>query len=143
MMRFLNTALMFLVVFLLAACQTPPPKLEVIKSANYGIKPSKDKMVAAAKQFMSERLIDPYSAIYSCSTPVKSWATGGMGGGENVKFGRTYFGYASVCTINAKNKFGGYTGNEEYLFMISELEQNGRYYFRYFAGYEALETVPE
>ena len=120
MMRFFNTVLMFFVVLLLTACQTPPPKPEVIKSANYGMKPSKEQMVAAAKQYMSKRLFDPYSAMYSCSTPVKSWITAGAGSEGNVQYNKTYFGYSSACTINARNRLGGYTGDEEYLFMISE-----------------------
>lgn len=142
MTRFLNAVLMFFVVLLLAACNTPPPKYEVVKAANYGAKPSKDKMVAAAKRFMSERLIDPYSAVYACTTPIRSWIIGGTSG--NVESGRIYFGYSSHCTINAKNRLGGYTGNKKYLFMISELEQNGQYYFYHFDGYQdyqALESI--
>lgn len=141
MKRFLNNVLMFFAVFMLAACATPP-KSEEVKSANYGEKPSTDDMVSAAKNHMSKSLYDPYSAVYSCTKPAKSWVIAGSGKEGNVKFGRTYFGYTSVCTINAKNRLGGYVGDQEYLFMIYGKE-NGRYYFAYFDGYQQLEQVPE
>lgn len=138
---FLNNVLMFFTVLMLAACATPP-KPEEIKSADYGEKPSTNDMVSAAKNYMSKSLYDPYSAVYSCSKPVKSWITAGAGKEGNVEFNRTYFGYSSACTINAKNRFGGYTGNQEYLFMIYG-KGNGKYYFAHFDGYQQLEMVTE
>jgi hypothetical protein len=141
MKRCLNIVLMFVSIFLFSACASLP-KPGVVKSANYGEKPSVDFMVSAAQKHMSKFLIDPYSAVYSFSPPVKSWAIGGSGSEGNVQMGKTYFGYSSVCTINAKNRFGGYTGNQEYLFMIYEKNGN-KYYFAHFDGYQALEVVTE
>jgi len=130
-----------LVPFVLAGCLTAnPPKPDEIRAANYGTKPSTTEMVSAVKNHMSKQLIDPYSAVYACSNPTKAWVTGGSGSEGNVQFNKTYYGYLSTCTINAKNKLGGYTGSKEYDFMI--YVQNGERYLAHFDGYGAAGQVP-
>lgn len=131
---------LLLTTIALAGCLTAnPPKPEEVSAAEYGTKPSTTEMVSAVKNYMSKRLIDPYSAVYECSTPSKSWVIGGSGSEGNVEFNRTYFGYFSNCTINAKNKLGGYTGSKEYYFMI--YTRNGERYLAHFDGYGAAGAV--
>ena len=129
-----------LLVSLLAACGTAPPKPEEVRAADYGSKPSTEEMVSAVKNYASKTLIDPYSAMYSCSMPVKSWIIGGSGSEGNVQMGKTYYGYASVCAINAKNKFGGYTRSKESTYMIHV--QNGSQYLAHFDGHQGAAKVP-
>ncbi len=139
-MNIVRTISACLLVSLLAACAGVPPSPEEVRAANYGSRPSRDEMISAVKNYTSKTLIDPYSAVYSCSTPVKSWIIGGPGSAGNVKMGKTYYGYSSVCTINAKNRFGGYTGNKESTYMI--YVQNGSSYLAHFDGHNGGGLVP-
>lgn len=125
---------------LLAACGAVPPKSDEVMMANYGNKPSRGEMVELVKEYASKTLFDPYSAKYSCSTPAKYWIIGGSGDEGNVQMGKTYFGYASVCAINAKNRFGAYTGNKESTYMI--YVENGSKYLAHFDGIREAEEVP-
>ncbi|MDP1658911.1 MAG: hypothetical protein Q8L73_06115 [Methylotenera sp.] len=125
----------------LTACATAEPKPSDIQSASYGPKPSKEYMVSAVENYMSKRLIDPSSATYECTNPKKSWLVGGVGSEGNVNHGQVYYGYYSVCMINAKNKFGGYTGAKENHFMI--YQHNGSPALGHFDGFESGGPVPE
>ena len=60
---------------------------------------------------ISKTLIDPYSAVIKCGVPVKGWL--------NSAF-KNYFGYMMGCTVNAKNRFGGYVGEKEVYFWIRD-----------------------
>lgn len=128
-------------VISLAACVGPQPKLDEIKLANYGEKPSTDKMILAVKSYMETRLIDPNSALYECSEPRKSWVLAGAGSEGNVNFNQIYYGYLSTCIINAKNRFGGYAGRKEYFFMI--YPQNAGSALAHFDGFQSGAFVPE
>ena len=125
----------------LAACVGMQPKPDEINSANYGPKPTTDKMVLAVKNYMATKLIDPYSAVYECSEPRKSRVLAGAGSEGNVNFNQIYYGYLSTCIINAKNRFGGYAGHKEYLFMIHP--QNGGSALAHFDGFQSGGVVPE
>jgi len=124
---------------LLSAC-VAKPKPEQIQHANYGTKPSRDFMTNAVKNYMAQRLVDPASATYQCSEPRKYWISGGLGE-SNVDYGKTYYGYYSICLINAKNRLGGYAGAEEYHFMIYPTSRGPALAF--FDGYSAGGAVPE
>lgn len=106
---------------LLSGCYTAPTREEA-SSANYGPPVSSDEMLAQIKAYMSKRLIDPGSAIYNCNRPVKGWV---LGAGEDTPT-YTYYGYMSDCEINAKNRFGGYTGAQTSRFMIFLKQGGGR-----------------
>lgn len=140
-MKPLRISIALIVTCSLVACVAIPPKPEAVRAANYGSKPSRDEMVSAVKNYMSKSLIDPYSAVYSCSIPVKSWIIGGSGSEGNVQMGKTYFGYTSECTVNAKNRLGGYTGNNESTYML--YVENGKRYLAHFDGHNGGEQVPE
>jgi len=134
---------MFLILtcVLIAGCQTPAPTKNQLTNANYGPQVSQSTMMAAVKKYMSQRLIDPLSATYQCDTPQKAWLVGGSGSEGNVEYGRTYYGYYSVCVINAKNRFGGYTGAKESHFMI--YQSNGRSALAHFDGFQSGGPVSE
>jgi hypothetical protein len=86
------------------------PKQDQIQSAYYGEKPSREAALLIVKNYMSNILIDPYSATYDCDTPRKAWAN---------HVGRIYYGYVVFCDINAKNRFGGYVGSELSGFLLN------------------------
>ena len=126
---------------LMAGCQTPAPTPDQKINANYGPSVSQAAMLSSVKKYMSQRLIDPLSATYQCDTPQKAWLVGGSGSEGNVEYGRTYYGYYSVCTINPKNRFGGYTGAKESHFMI--YQNNGRSALAHFDGFQSGGPVSE
>ena len=127
--------LLVALIFSLMACKAPAPKPEAIKSANYGTRPSSQTMLNAVQQYMSQRLVDPDSAKYQCGIPTKSWITAGYSDDDNATSDRTYFGYYFICYINAKNRLGGYAGNQEYHFMIYPTAKGSA--IVHFAGFSA------
>lgn len=141
MKHFFKASLYLVTLFALTACGGMPPKPDAIQAANYGKKPTKDEMTSAVGSYMSKRLIDPYSAVYECSNPEKAWVIGGPGSEGNVQLGRTYYGYLSTCTINSKNRLGGYVGAQEYMMMLYDC--NGSACIAYFDGYRDMGLVPE
>ncbi len=122
----------------LSGCASPPTA-EMARKANYGPRPTTAQMVSMVKERMSKSLIDPYSAVYPCSQPTKAWVIAGSGSQGNVESGRTYYGWLSTCSINAKNRFGGYVGAQEYTFMI--VDANGTPRLAHFDGYQAADLV--
>jgi hypothetical protein len=111
------------------------------RKANYGPRPTTSQMLSMVKERMSKSLIDPYSAVYQCAAPVKAWVIAGNSSQGNVQPGRTYYGWLSTCTINAKNRLGAYVGAEEHDFMIVDV--NGTPRLAHFAGYQAAGEVLE
>ena len=56
------------------------------------------------KNQLSKGLFDPYSAMYAYSVPEKFVYKG-------------KFGYRVLGSVNAKNRFGGYVGEQAHMFM--------------------------
>lgn len=54
--------------------------------------------------YLGRNLLDPYSAMYRYSIPEKFVYDGN-------------FGYRVLGSVNAKNRFGGYVGQETHMFM--------------------------
>lgn len=105
-----NTTATFLIIstLLLSGCETLPPK-DQLASADYGSAPDNDKTKYIAKQLILKTLLDPYSAVVSCGNLMK--------GVVNIGF-RNRYGYLLECQVNAKNRFGAYTGSEPVFFWI-------------------------
>ncbi len=105
-----------LLSILLAGCPSAPTRQDV-QSHNYGERPIDDVAHKAIVAHMSDNLIDPGSATYKCGSPKKgsAWSCNHNGLGNGCG---TSLGYIVACRINAKNKFGGYTGAKDYYFMI-------------------------
>ena len=64
---------------------------------------------------MARQLKDPYSAKYTFEEPRKGMCKDGL-----LLGGEKHYGYIVPVTINAKNSYGGYTGNELHYFFFSE-----------------------
>lgn len=107
------------IVLSLTACAGPRPSHVEVRSADYGERPTVGQTLALVQEYMSPRLIDPYSARYECQPPTKVWITGSYF--HNVNFGgRVTYGYVALCSINAKNRLGGYTGAKSYPFVVRQ-----------------------
>ena len=62
---------------------------------------------------MSLRLKDPYTAVYRFDAPFKAMLKDGP-----LVGGQKHFGWIVPTWINAKNSFGGYSGEQLYYIMF-------------------------
>lgn len=98
----------FFLIIALGSAGKPAPTTEELQSANYGPYPSNYEEII--KNYYSQILFDPYSAHFRFLQPKKvGWSDGG----------RHYFGYAVCGGINAKNRFGGYVGEQAFFVIIN------------------------
>lgn len=92
---------------LISSCASKPTQ-EELANADYGIYPENYQEIIV--NYFSMRLKDPSSAQYSfLKGPEKQW----------YGFGNVY-GYGACFTINAKNSYGGYTGQQLHFVMIRD-----------------------
>jgi hypothetical protein len=97
---------------LLPASMRPPTTDEKALLVNYGRAITKGEMEIMVRNGMG--LKDPYSAQIDCTQPSK-------GHGELYVgiFNDEAYGYVSVCSVNGKNSFGGYTGAQKHIFCLN------------------------
>jgi len=90
-------------LFVLVGCATGSlPTTEQLSKEHFTECPS-DCQLQIQKQ-LSKDLLDPYSAVYAYSVPEKFVYQGN-------------FGYRVFGSVNAKNRFGGYVGEQVHMFM--------------------------
>lgn len=97
---------LFAIAAILSGCESLPTKSQMA-GADYGETPIQESTIRAATKIISKQLIDPYSAKIDCKSPMKV--------ALNKAFENRY-GYLTACYVNAKNRFGAYTGINEYYF---------------------------
>lgn len=97
----------------LSACATiKNPTAADVANADYGPPIARDDAVAQAKETMSVMLKDPESARWTCAPEVHTvWYHEAF-----TKTTDTFYGWSLDCLINAKNSYGGYTGDRDYNF---------------------------
>jgi hypothetical protein len=97
----------------LTACARMPTQQE-LAGLNYGGPVSQDSAESQAKSYLSQRLKDPYSAVYEWQPVATGWVKAPpiLGGGIDA-------GWVLKGTVNAKNSFGGYVGAKPYQFMFA------------------------
>ncbi len=102
---------MFIVLLLVGCAIVPIPTQEQADNADYGSSPSDYQEIV--KTFMSGKLLDPYSAVYTnWKGPHKGWISDPHRG--------NFYGYRVCVDVNAKNRIGGYNvGSRPYYFMIN------------------------
>jgi len=88
---------------LLGGCTTISP--QEAATAHFGTVPVDYE--TQIKNFMAGQLKDPYSAMYTFTPPRRGYWQDGM-----IYGGKKHFGYIAVIGVNAKNSFGGYTGEQ-------------------------------
>jgi hypothetical protein len=97
------------------------PTQEQIINADYGKYPDNYKEITT--EFISRRLVDPYSAVFS------DWK--GPTGGWYGNYRNLLFGHRVCVSVNAKNRMGGYTGSSLFFVLIKNgqviAEEGGDY----------------
>lgn len=115
MRKILLASLIGLSVVTMAGCATQkPPSQAEISTANYGELPKNYK--EQITNSLSSRLKDPYTAQFTFLPPFKGYSQDGP---WSPSGGKSYFGWVAPVLVNAKNSYGGYTGNQKYVFMFS------------------------
>lgn len=119
-MKVLNYLIMLSLVISISACASVAetnsserysPTAQELETADYGAPPENYKKTIEA--YMQRRLKDPESAKYRFTKPpIKSHISASSL--EDTVFHYTVTG----VFINAKNSYGGYTGENEYFFHI-------------------------
>jgi hypothetical protein len=105
MVKMIGIGLVVIAV-LISACHVRPTP-DQISGANYG--PYPDDYETIIKNHYSRSLFDPYSAVYTFSSPKKAWRS---------QFGTVKYGWVVCGTLNAKNRMGGYVGAKPFYIMI-------------------------
>lgn len=57
--------------------------------------------------------LDPESIILNCLDATKGWA-------RRNTMDEPSFGWIVACDVNGRNAFGGYTGNQPYVFIFND-----------------------
>lgn len=91
-----------------------PPSQAQISAASYGELP-KDYQEQIKNHF-NATLKDPYSAQYKFLPTFKGYSQDGP---WSQSGGKVTFGWVSPVLVNAKNSYGGYTGDQKYVFIFS------------------------
>lgn len=113
MFRAFATTAIFTATLILTGCTSSPVDPTVIAQADYGPYPTNYQEVV--KGYFQTALKDPMSAQYRFTKePYKAyWRDIPALGGKPMAFG-----YMVDVGVNAKNEFGGYTGESQYHMFI-------------------------
>ena len=103
-----------LATVLLSACAALPTQQEMA-AADYGGPVTQPDAESAAKNFLSSRLKDPYSAVWQCQPVQKGYFRD-----SRISGGHLHYGWEMNCMVNAKNAFGGYVGSKSYMFLFRD-----------------------
>lgn len=98
----------------LTACVSVPTATEVA-AADYGTPIGQEQAEEQAKQFLNPRLKDPYSAVWSCES-----VSSGYFKDAPINGGKVTYGWRLLCSVNAKNSYGGFTGLKRYGFLFRD-----------------------
>jgi len=101
--------LLIVILAALTGCATTVTN-EQWQKADYGKKLDQSVYVAYIEQSVKSSLIDPDSLQMSCADARKGWA-------KNINEPHQ-FGWLVFCQVNAKNRFGGYTGAKHYIYLF-------------------------
>lgn len=112
-MKVLKTIFLICLVSMLNGCALGPPTQEELANADYGTPITQERAERLAKDFLSRRLKDPYSAQYQWGTVSKGWIRNAP-----IHGGGLVFGYKLDVSVNAKNSYGGYVGFKPYIFIF-------------------------
>jgi len=97
---------------LIAACAAPITQ-EAIDAASFGPEPIREEYMAIIQKHFQEIALDPESIILNCLAATKGWT-------RRRVTDRPSFGWLVACDVNGRNRFGGYTGAQPYLFLFND-----------------------
>lgn len=105
-------ACLLLLVLLVGGCATIPPTQEEISKLNLQSQPPlTTDYKQDIKNYFSDILFDPYSAVYEFDQPQIGWY-------KEAFNGKLYGGWIVKVKVNAKNRMGGYVGKQPYAFIF-------------------------
>lgn len=113
MRQFVLALALFLVPVVLTGCSFAPSAKQAA-AADYGSYVDAGDMHVAADKWLIDNLKDPDSRRVDWGRSGRIWVWNGLLGG-----GRK-FGYGLAADVNAKNSFGGYTGDKHYIFFFRD-----------------------
>lgn len=111
----LQRLFIILALAVLAGCASGPTPQD-IERADYGQPIAQEQAEERIKQYFNGTLKDPSSAQYQFSKVEQGYIIGSAFEGKPL-----FAGYIISANVNAKNSYGGYTGNQGYQFLF----QNG------------------
>ena len=97
---------------IVAACAVPVTR-EAMEAASFGPEPLREEYMAIIEGHIRGIALDPESIILNCFDATKGWAR------RNVS-DQPAFGWLVACDVNGRNRFGGYTGNQPYVFLFND-----------------------
>lgn len=97
-----------LLTIAMSGCVAPPSVYDM-RRADFGPFISRNNFENLVRS--EHGFFDPYSAMITCTEPRKGWA--------DYLYTPKY-GYLSHCKYNAKNKMGGYVGEQSQNFITSD-----------------------
>jgi hypothetical protein len=103
-----KTIFWLVAVALMVGCVRQPTIAEM-DAADYGPEPADYQQIL--KNHLEHDLFDPYSAIVDYGE--KPWKRS-----LSRPFREPMFGWGGRITVNAKNRYGGYTGSKTYNYII-------------------------
>jgi hypothetical protein len=103
-------ASLLLPVLILTGCVSAPTKSQ-LSHLDYGAPPKDYEM--AIKHYFDGVLIDPDTAYYNFELPRKFWYND-----KSFFGGKLSAGYLVRVGVNSKNKYGGYSTEETYGFLM-------------------------
>lgn len=112
MLKTIHRVFIVFAVAVIAGCASGPTP-EQIANADYGTPIDQDQAEVRVKEYFEGVLKDPDSAKYKFSPIQKSHIVSSAWEGRQL-----YAGYVMTVKVNAKNSYGGYTGNEDYVFLF-------------------------
>ncbi|MCX7179287.1 MAG: hypothetical protein NTX56_11130, partial [Proteobacteria bacterium] len=110
-----NSLMLLSATLVVAACGTVggPPNLKESQAVVFNEPPSQQEAMRRINAYLGGLLLDPMSAQTNCSDVTgKSWIRGNP-------FKPAKYGYLVLCNVNAKNRFGGYTGAKLFAFRFN------------------------
>jgi len=106
--------LVILLSVFLSACSSFKISKKGIETADFGQKPSTSFIKSKIDAYYDKALFDPFSARIECNYEPKK-----VVGREYGNWLVVIYGYLAYCDINAKNRFGAYTGKKRNLFLFN------------------------
>ncbi|MCP3735834.1 hypothetical protein M9979_13215 [Sphingomonas sp. RP10(2022)] len=85
---------------------------KMIGGVAFAPRPTKDQALALVQAYVAANFFDPDAAKIKCGDP-------GPAAWVKPMLGRRRYGYFVQCSINGKNRFGGYVGFQTFTFRIN------------------------
>ena len=104
--------LAFITLPIITACAVPVTQ-EAVDTASFGPEPQKEEYMTIIEDHLRGIALDPKSIILNCLEATMGWA-------RRRVTDQPSFGWLVACDVNGRNRFGGYTGIQPYVFIFND-----------------------